>query len=117
MKKKNLRKIAMACHAAHNIHCANNDMQVIAWEDKSKEHHKIVMNSVKKILDGKIKSPEKAHMNFVKKKKKDGWMYDAEYSTERKTNPRLCDFDELPSNERMKEEFFFAVASSFKKKA
>jgi hypothetical protein len=88
-------------------------MQVIPWEDKSDEHHAIVMNSVDKIVNGRITSAEDAHMNFVMMKREDGWCYGDEYSTANKTNPRLCDFDELDDVERQKEEYFFAVASSF----
>lgn len=110
-----LGKIAKACHAAHNQICKNHGQHVIPWENKSKEHHKTVKNSIKKILNGKINSPEEAHINFVEKKEKEGWEYGPEYSTKKKTNPRLCDWEELEDVEREKEEMFFAVASSFKK--
>lgn len=108
------KRIAKACHAAHNQICKEFGQPVIPWESKSPEHHETVKNSVKKILNGVIRSPEEAHMNFVFKKREDGWKHGTEYSTKNKTNPRLCDFDQLPKVERLKEEMFFAVASSFK---
>ena len=116
MKKKKKLKIAMACHAVHNVLCENHGLQVIPWEDKSDEHQAIVLDSITKILDGHVDSPEDAHNNFVGMKMEDGWEYGDEYSTENKTNPRLCDYEDLDDIDRMKEEFFFAVASSFKKK-
>ena len=110
-----LDQIARTCHEAHNQICKNNGQETIAWEDKSEAHHKTVKNSIKKILNGIIGSPEEAHMNFKFKKRKDGWTYGENYSTRARTNPRLCDFEELPEAERQKEEMFFAIARSFKK--
>ena len=116
MKKKRKLQIAMACHKVHNVLCESHGLQVIPWEDKSPEHHTIVIDSIDRILSGEIESPEEAHDNFVAMKEADGWDYDTEYSTANKTNPRLCDWDELDDVDRMKEELFFAVASSFIKR-
>jgi len=115
MKNKKKLQIAKTCHEVHNVLCKNNGMQVIPWEDKSPEHHAIVADSVEKIVKGIVRSPQEAHYNFVIGKRKDGWEYGPDYSTRNKTNPRLCSFDELEDIEREKEEYFFAVASSFKK--
>lgn len=109
------KQIAIACHNAHNVLCKYNDMRVTPWEEKSKEHQKIVQNSVKKILSGKIGSPEEAHENFVAKKTSEGWSYGVRYSEKLKTNQRLCGWDELASLDKQFEEIFFAVASSFAK--
>lgn len=116
MKKKRKLQIAMACHNAHNVLCESHGLQVIPWEDKSPEHHAIVIDSIDRILSGEIESPEEAHDNFVFMKEADGWGYDTEYSRKNKTNPRLCEWDDLEKVDRMKEELFFAVASSFIKK-
>lgn len=112
--KTSLEQIAKTCHEAHNQICKNHGQAIIPWESKSEAHHETVKNSVKKIINGIIKSPEEAHMNFKFKKRKDGWTYGEEYSTKEKTNPRLCNFSGLPEAERQKEEMFFAVARSFK---
>jgi hypothetical protein len=116
MKEKKKLQIAKACHAVHNVLCANNGLQVIDWEDKPTEHHAVVINSIEKILSGEVESAEQAHNNFVHMKEEFGWEYGPEYSERFKTNPRLCDWHELDPVERQKEEYFFAVASSFKKK-
>ena len=115
MKKKKKLSIAHACHNAHNVLCANNGMQVIPWEDKSPEHQATVANSLDKILSGAIRTPQEAHVNFVMNKREDGWEYGENYSTRKKINPRLCSYEDLDDIERMKEELFFAVASSFRK--
>ena len=72
-----------------------------------------LINSVDKILNGVLKSPEDSHMNFVFMKREDGWQYGDNYSTRGKTNPRLCEWEELEDVERQKEEYFFAVVNSF----
>ena len=113
MKQKKKLQIAKACHNVHNVLCKKHGMQVIPWEDKSPEHQATVADSLDKILSGAIRTPQEAHFNFVMKKRQDGWEHADEYSTRNKTNPRLCEWDELESVERMKEELFFAVASSF----
>lgn len=116
MKQNKKLKIAKACHNVHNVFCANNGMKVIPWDEKATEHHAVVINSIERILSGEVESPEDAHENFVRLKEDFGWEYGPEYSTKNKTNPRLCDWEELPQVERMKEELFFAVVSGFKKK-
>lgn len=109
------KQIAIACHNAHNVLCKYNDMKVTPWEQKSKEHQKIVENSVKKILSGKIGNPEEAHENFVTKKESEGWSYGVRYSEKLKTNQRLCSWDELSVLDRQFGDLFFEVANSFKK--
>ena len=89
-------------------------MKVTPWEEKTPAHRAIVKSAVKKILKGTITNPEESHMNFVFMKREDGWKFGEKYSTRNKTNPRLCDYRELPDLERQKEELFFAVASSFR---
>jgi hypothetical protein len=113
MKKKKIRKIAIACHNVHNVLCENNGLKVIPWEDKTPEHQAIVMDSVKKILKGEITSAEEAHNNFAEMKLSEGWSYAPEFSEKKKTSPRICDFEDLEDIDRQKEEYFFAVASSF----
>ena len=115
MKQKKKLQIAKACHNVHNVLCENNGLQVTPWEDKSPEHQAIVIDSLERILSGEFTSPEESHDNFVHMKEEFGWEYGDEYSTRKKTNPRLCDWSELEDIDRLKEEFFFAVASSFKK--
>ena len=115
MRQKKKLKIAKACHNVHNVLCQKHRLQVIPWEDKPVEHHAVVVNSIEKILSGEVESAEEAHDNFVNMKEEFGWEYGPEFSNKNKTNPRLCDWDELDGVERMKEELFFAVASSFKK--
>lgn len=115
MKQKKKLQIAQACHNVHNVLCASHGMHVIPWEEKSPEHQATVADSLDKILSGAIRTPQEAHMNFVFNKREDGWEYDEQYSTRNKTNPRLCAWEDLDEVERQKEEFFFAVASSFRK--
>jgi len=115
MKQKKKLQIAKTCHEVHNVLCAANGMQVIPWEEKSPEHQAIVISSVDKILNGILTTPEESHMNFMFMKREDGWKYGDSYSTRNKTNPRLCEWDELEEIERQKEEYFFAVVNSFKK--
>jgi hypothetical protein len=110
---KKLERIAKACHEVHNVLCKNSGQKVTPWEEKSEEHRETVKNSVKKILSGIIQSPQEAHMNFVFQKRKDGWVYGERHSNRKKVSPRLCDWNDLPEVERQKEEYFFAVASSF----
>ena len=115
MKQKKKLQIAKVCHNAHNVICKSAGMHIIPWEKKSKEHKKTVADSLDKILNGTIRTPEEAHFNFVMNKREDGWEYGDDYSTRKKTNPRLCDWEVLDEIDQMKEEMFFAVASSFKK--
>ena len=115
MKQKKKLKIAIACHNAHNVLCKNNGQRVTPWENKSTEHQAIVVNSLEKVLSGEIESPEEAHVNFVDMKEKFGWEYGERFSTRDKTNPRICDYDELDDLDRQKAEMFYAVASSFKR--
>ena len=109
------KKIAKICHNVHNVICEQNGLKITPWEEKSEEHQSIVIDSVNKILIGEINSAEEAHENFVDTKMEMGWTYGDRHSEKKKTSPRLCEFDDLPEFERKKDEYFFAIACSFRK--
>jgi len=116
MKRDLTEQIAMTCHAVHNVHCAENNQHVIPWEEKSDTHRAMVVIVVESILEGLIESPEEAHENFVAFKQAAGWRYGPEFSTQEKTNPRLCNYEALKKEEKAKDLYFFAVVNSYKKR-
>ena len=106
-------QIAKTAHAVHRAYCQEMGMKTQPkWHEISPEHRQTVIDSVSKIMAGEMNSPKESHQNFVDRKIADGWTF-GEYSLERKTNPRLVNFESLEKEDRMKEILFFECVKSF----
>jgi hypothetical protein len=108
-------QVAKTCHASYRAFCLEMGKPAQPeWSKISEDHKNIMLDSVNKILDGKIRSREASHDNFVALKEKEGWKYSAVYSEEKMTNPKLVEFEQLSSGDRLKETLFYECAASFR---
>lgn len=102
-----VEQIAKTCHEVHNVVLRIYMNTTIPWEDKSEAHKEVVRDSVLKILNGDIKSPQQAHVNFVAKRlKKDGHTALSilkkirqvlEYASSKICHPKTCGLRRLSS--------------------
>lgn len=110
----NIEQIAKTCHAVHLAYCSEMLFHTQPkWDELQNEHRETIIDSVQKIVNGTIKSKEDSHNNFIKNKKKNGWIYGETYSLIDKINPRLIGFDDLSLEQRIKEALFFECVTSF----
>lgn len=108
------KQIAKTCHAIHRAYCIENNIKTQPeWNDLDEKHIEVIIDSVRKILSGEIKTKEESHLNFVKYKISQGWKYSKIYSVENKTNPRLTEFNNLTIEQRTKEALFIECVKSF----
>jgi hypothetical protein len=108
MEEGKIIAISKIAHRKHRRYCNSiNHPTQPSWEDLSDNHKKTIESTVEKIVNGEIKSIEDSHANFVEFKKSTGWVFGDEYSEKDKTNPRLCDFNDLSTEDMTKESIFF----------
>tara|TARA_R110002124_G_scaffold285661_1_gene464491 strand:- start:111 stop:449 length:339 start_codon:yes stop_codon:yes gene_type:complete len=108
-------EIAKEVHKNHREYCASiNHKTQPVWSKLEESHKQTIASTVNKILSSEIKSKEDSHINFVNFKKSLGWKFGDAYSIELKTNPRLCNFEDLSKENRMKEEIFFNTVIKYK---
>lgn len=110
-----IEQIAKTVHSIHLAYCEIMNLKTQPkWSDLKEEHKQTVLNGVEKILSGEIKSILSSHLNFIKFKESNGWVYGKEYSIKNKTNPRLTrNYSDLPIEDRIKESLFFNCVKSF----
>lgn len=107
------KQIAKTCHAVHRAYCNESLLPTQPeWDSVDDSHKQVIIDSVKKILDGEITSKEQSHNNFVEMKKSQGWTF-GNYSLGDKKNPRLIPFEQLNIHDKIKENLFFETVKSF----
>lgn len=108
----NLQAIARVCHEA------NRALQIEledpapspAWNDAPEWQRESAIEGVKKTLEGA--NSRELHESWCEFKTKDGWVYGPEKDAEKNTHPCLVDYDELPLEQRVKDDLFFQIVWS-----
>lgn len=70
----------------------------------------IAREGVEKALDGA--TPEDLHQSWCDFKAADGWVYGEVKDAEAKTHPCLVPYEELPEEQRIKDDLFKAVVGA-----
>lgn len=113
----NMIGIEQAAKAAHNAikrYCEDNgDNSIDDWEKANDNIKQSAIDGVKYLMANPHASSKDMHDNWVKFKKKDGWVYGETKDTEKKTHPSITDYKNLSAIERKKDEMFIAVAKGF----
>lgn len=112
MSPLNTAAVASVCHEA------NRALQVVLGEDNVSPHwgdapawqrHSAV-EGVDKARRGA--TPEQLHESWCEFKRDDGWVYGPVKDGEAKTHPCLVPYDELPADQRLKDDLFAAVVAA-----
>ena len=114
MKKIKIIDIAEMAHELHLSLCKKMGMDTQhKWATIDPDHMVILINGITGILMGMSKNAEESHNMFVANKGKQGWSFGITYSLTDKTNPRLCNWENLSGEDKIKETVFFNFVSSF----
>lgn len=103
---------------AHVAHEANRALQLELgdpapsphWEEAPDWQRESAIEGVKRTLEGQ--APPELHESWCEFKLKDGWVYGDVKDAEKKTHPCLVDYDELPLDQRVKDDLFFQIVWS-----
>lgn len=112
--EEKIDKIARLCHEVNRIYCKSiGDFSHKSWEETPEE----LQNSVKAgVVNNLLKdlNPRQSHEEWVKYRSERGWVYGKEKDLEKKTHPRMVDYEDLPPEQKTKDEFFNFICSMFK---
>jgi len=79
------------------------------WEKRDEAFRKQFTDCVEGLRGNPIPTPEEAHNSWWRKYKEMGWKYGEVRDPVAKTHPDMVPFNELPKDERDKDEIFLAL--------
>lgn len=110
----NVEQIAKTCHEANRAYCrSNGDDSQPAWEDAPDWQKESAMDGVRNVIDHPDQTPASNHWNWMQKKISDGWKYGKKKDPDKKEHPCLVAYEQLPKEEKVKDELFLSIVRSF----
>ncbi len=112
MSKINVEKVAEICHEANRAYSkAIGEQPKDSWEDSSDQIKESAVDGVLFRWANPDVGPEKMHANWAQFKKDQG--YGETIDNEFKTHPCLVEYSELPEEQKIKDNLFIAIVSTF----
>lgn len=113
------RKVELAAKVAHNVNqafCkAIGDPTMGNWEECPTWQKESCYAGVIYHFQNKDVTPEQSHESWYNHKKEDGWVYGVIKDSVKKTHPCMVPYDELPTEQKVKDYLFKAVVDSIMK--
>lgn len=101
---------ARAAHEANRILClALGDSSQPHWPDAPQWQQDSAVAGVKAIVENPDTTPEQSHEGWLAFKAADGWKFGPVKDAEKKEHPCFVPYDQLPPNQRLKDEMFGMV--------
>lgn len=109
-----IAQIAKVCHEANRAYCqTNGDFTHKSWEEISQDRRDGMIKGVIFRVNNPGASPQAAHEAWCESMKKDGWVYGPKKDNDAKIHPCLLPFDQLPTNQQLKDTLFGMIVNSF----
>lgn len=110
ISEREIDGIARIAHEVNRVYChSHGDESQAPWDDAPEILRASARAGVCAILTGEVKAPDESHRSWLAYKSREGWTYGPEKDIEKKTHPCMVPYIELPPEQRLKDEFFFAV--------
>lgn len=107
-------QIAKTCHEVNRAYCQSiGDNSQKAWEDCEAWQRKSAVQGVIFTLDNPDSKPSDNHVNWLKDKEADGWVYGEVKDPSKKEHPCMVPYEELPEAQKTKDLLFQSVVKSF----
>lgn len=105
---------------AHTCHEANREIQLATgdpapsppWDEAPLWQKASALEGVVNALNGQ--TPEELHRSWVHNKLMGGWVYGIHKDSQAKTHPCIISYDELPPEQKLKDNIFSAIVRAFK---
>lgn len=108
--------IARIAHEVNRAYCQSlGDDNQPSWDEAPDWQKDSAKAGVLAIISGEVKCPSDSHVSWTANKLADGWTYGKVKDPEAKTHPCLVSYEELPKEQRVKDDLFFAVVTSYLK--
>jgi len=106
----NTESIARVCHESNRAYCIGlGDNSQARWEDAPDWQVESAINGVNFHLENPTAGPDHSHIEWMKEKEENGWVYGEEKDPEAKTHPCIVLYEELPLEQRLKDSLFIAI--------
>lgn len=107
--------VAARAHEANRLYCqAIGDNSQPDWADAPEWQKESVRNGVKFHVAFPDAGPAASHENWLAEKEWDGWKYGPVKDPEKKEHPCFLPYDQLPLEQRRKDEIFIAVVEQYR---
>lgn len=105
-----IRNAAAAAHEANRVYCeSTGDMSQPLWRDAPEWQQQSAYKGVLHIIENPNTTPEESHVNWLKEKTADGWVYGEVKDPDEKTHPCMVPYKDLPEHHQVKDALFIAV--------
>jgi len=105
-----INDIAKVCHEANRAYCAAlGDFSQPSWEDAPEWQKKSAVEGVDFHLKNPFAPPARAHDEWLRVKKEDGWKWGPVKNIEKKEHPCFVPYEELPMEQQRKDSLFMAI--------
>jgi hypothetical protein len=109
-------QIAQVAHEVNKAYCqAIGDYSQVSWADAPQWQKDSAISGVNFHLENPDKGPEDSHAEWKRHKMTEGWSYGPEKDVFKKTHPCMCDYKDLPVEQKAKDYFFRQLVHSLKK--
>ena len=109
-------QIAKVAHEANRAYCQSlGDYTQPEWQDAPEWQKDSAIQGVQFHIDNPDALPSASHINWLKQKQKDGWVYGEVKDPEKKTHPCMVAFEALPIEQQSKDYLFRGIVHSLNK--
>ena len=106
-------EIAKVCHQANKAYCESiGDNSQVNWEDAPQWQKDSAIQGVEAKAKHHMIAPAQTHNLWMQNKLEDGWVYGDVKDAEKKIHPCLVPYDQLPPEQRTKDQLFLAIAGA-----
>lgn len=103
-------KLAEICYSTNKAYCENSgDLSFVDWVDAPQWQRDTCINGVQFHRANPDTTPEQSHVNWLKEKEKDGWVYGVVKDPDKKEHPCMVPYFSLPQSQQFKDHLFTAV--------
>ena len=102
--------IARICHEANKAYCESlGDVSQVSWEMAPDWQKQSAISGVRFHMAHPESTPEMSHMEWLKQKEREGWVYGLVKDASKKEHPCMVAYNDLPVEQRMKDSLFVAI--------
>ncbi|KKK46047.1 hypothetical protein LCGC14_3164460 [marine sediment metagenome] len=105
--------VARVAHEVNRAYCVSiGDGSQVPWSNAPDWQRASAMEGVSAIREGRAGTPEESHQGWCDHKRAAGWKYGPVKDPSAKTHPCLVPYDELPPEQRAKDDLFVAIVTN-----
>ena len=106
--------IAKVCHEANRALCeAFGDTSQKSWDDAPEWQRESAISGVTFHLNNPGAGPESSHVEWMRHKAADGWVYGPVKDEGKKEHPCMVPYEQLPPEQRAKDYVFRAIVHAY----